>query len=108
MLRSVVAALALALAAPCGALAPQPRDRSSALPALRALRGGAIPPPPAVLPSDLTALSSTEAADNGGGGLSAFWAEHRSLLLAIAGSLALLAPALSTLPRTAALTADIP
>jgi di/tricarboxylate transporter len=79
------------------------------LPSLRALRGGAVPPesPPTLLRALRTGGSDVVAASSASSELSEWWGEHRTLVLAIAGSLALVAPALRTLPRTAAITAAI-
>ena len=73
------------------------------LPSIAALRGG-LPPLTAELPApELHALSEAGSSS----ALASWWGENRMLLLSIVGSLALLAPALRSLPRAAALTGTV-
>jgi hypothetical protein len=69
---------------------------------LLALRGGVGPTAAALPPALLRAATAAPS-----GGLAEWWAEHQTFALSLLGALALLAPALRGLPKTAAVTAAV-
>jgi len=94
---SVLAVVLAASASALPAAGPQLSARREARTALLSLRGGANPV--------VAAPSRLYAAGGGSGAVADWWASNKALVIGIAGGLALISPALRTLPFKAAFTA---